>query len=128
MTRRKWFGLLPVVAGAPLMGDTPKPAVDILKSFDAREWAHEFVRYVKLNPAIATDEDVMATWFANSLMRGYDEHAHRQTSPPPPFPWAYSRESLRGAVARGWCHPKNSHKVFDNHLADAVVDELMKLA
>lgn len=46
---------------------------EILKSFDARDWARAFVAHVKANPAIATDEETMATWFANALMRGYDE-------------------------------------------------------
>jgi hypothetical protein len=43
-----------------------------LPSFDARDWAAAFC---KLNPSI--DEDLMLAWFANALMRGYDEHAAR---------------------------------------------------
>jgi hypothetical protein len=39
-----------------------------LPSFDAHDWARAFC---KLNPSI--DEDLMVTWFANALMRGYDE-------------------------------------------------------
>ena len=42
------------------------------QSFDARDWAKEFVETVKRNPEIATDEGTMITWFANSLMSGYD--------------------------------------------------------
>ena len=41
-----------------------------LPSFDARDWAQAFC---KLNPTI--DEGVMIAWFANALMRGYDERA-----------------------------------------------------
>jgi len=52
----------------------------ILKSFDARQWAKHFVAHVRENPSIATDEATMASWFANALMRGYDE-AHRQHRP-----------------------------------------------
>jgi hypothetical protein len=37
-------------------------------SFDARDWARAFC---KQYPAI--DEHVMLGWFANALMRGYDE-------------------------------------------------------
>jgi hypothetical protein len=37
-------------------------------SFDARDWAAAFC---KLNPEM--DEGVMLAWFANALMRGYDE-------------------------------------------------------
>ena len=43
-----------------------------LPSFDAQEWAKAFC---KINPGI--DEDIMVGWFANALMRGYDEHAKR---------------------------------------------------
>jgi len=43
-----------------------------LPSFDARDWA---VAFCKLNPAI--DENLMITWFANALMRGYDEATSR---------------------------------------------------
>lgn len=41
-----------------------------LPSFDARDWAKEFCKH---NPGI--DESVMIEWFANALMRGFDEHA-----------------------------------------------------
>lgn len=37
-------------------------------------------------------------------------------------------KELRGAVARGWCHPKNSHKEMDADLAEAIVSEIVKLA
>jgi hypothetical protein len=43
-----------------------------LPSFDAVDWAKAFC---KLNPQM--DEELMITWFANALMRGYDEHAAR---------------------------------------------------
>lgn len=43
-----------------------------LPSFNARDWAAAFC---KLNPTM--DEDLMISWFANALMRGYDEHAAR---------------------------------------------------
>ena len=33
-------------------------------------------------------------------------------------------EAIRGAVARGWCHPKNSHKAMDSDLALAIADEV----
>ena len=39
-----------------------------LPSFDARDWAKAFC---KLFPD--SDEELMVTWFANALMRGYDE-------------------------------------------------------
>lgn len=52
----------------------PLPSgAEILKSFDARDWAKAFVEHVRQIPGIATDEETMTTWFANALMRGYDE-------------------------------------------------------
>lgn len=50
---------------------------DFTQSFDARDWAAAFVARVKENPGIASDEATMLGWFANALMRGYDEHAVR---------------------------------------------------
>ena len=52
-------------------------ATDFIESFDSRAWAAAFVATVKAHPAIATDEATMTGWFANALMRGYDEHAVR---------------------------------------------------
>jgi hypothetical protein len=43
-----------------------------LPSFDAQDWAKAFC---KINPEM--DEGVMLSWFANALMRGYDEHRAR---------------------------------------------------
>jgi len=44
-----------------------------LPSFDARDWAEAFVERANLDPAFATDKGIMIGWFANALMRGYDE-------------------------------------------------------
>lgn len=54
---------------------------DFTQSFDARDWAKAFVEHVEKNPSIATDEGTMISWFANALMRGYDEHAWRNPAP-----------------------------------------------
>jgi len=37
------------------------------------------------------------------------------------------REHLAQAVARAWCHEKNAYKVMDTDLAEAIVDELLKM-
>lgn len=50
------------------------------QSFDAMDWARAFVAIARENPAIATDEGTMVGWFANALMRGYDEHARRASA------------------------------------------------
>lgn len=45
-----------------------------LPSFDAQDWAVAFLKVVKekgLDPV--ADEDWVRGWFANALMRGYDE-------------------------------------------------------
>lgn len=54
-----------------------------LPSFDARDWAAAFCKIAtglgyKDAEGKSIDEGWMVTWFANSLMRGYDEHASRQ--------------------------------------------------
>lgn len=49
-------------------------------SFDARDWAKEFVATARRNPKLATDEGTMLGWFANAIMRGYDE-AKRRPAP-----------------------------------------------
>ena len=35
-----------------------------------------------------------------------------------------NREELLGAIARGWCSEKNSHKTMDSDLALAILDEV----
>ena len=45
-----------------------------LPSFDARDWAEAFV---KSNPDCGIPHDVMIGWFANALMRGFDEAVSR---------------------------------------------------
>jgi hypothetical protein len=51
------------------MNTPPKERPDWpLPSFSAVDWAEAFC---KINPGI--DEDVMIGWFANALMRGYDQ-------------------------------------------------------
>ena len=47
------------------------------ESFDARDWAAAFVERSRKDATFATDEGTMLAWFANALMRGYDEHARR---------------------------------------------------
>jgi hypothetical protein len=46
-----------------------------LPSFDARDWAAAFLKY---HPDKGLDEGDMIGWFANALMRGYDERSSRQ--------------------------------------------------
>ena len=52
-------------------------AENFQQSFDAQVWAKAFVAIVKKNPAVAVDEGTMIGWFANALMRGWDERERR---------------------------------------------------
>lgn len=47
-----------------------------LQSFDHVDWASAFME--RVNAGITVDEAFMRVWFANALMRGYDEHAQRK--------------------------------------------------
>ena len=35
------------------------------------------------------------------------------------------KEKILGAVARGWCSPKNEHKVMDIDLAESITKEVV---
>jgi hypothetical protein len=48
-----------------------------LPSFDARDWAKAFCKTVKDKQGVDLDEGWMVSWFAASLMRGYDEGRSR---------------------------------------------------
>ena len=72
LRRNLWtvfLGLLPAFGQKK-----PKLAsgAEILRSFDARDWAKHFVAHVKAIPGLSEDEETMTTWFANALMKGYD--------------------------------------------------------
>ena len=58
------------------------PVDDFYKSFDAVVWAKAWLKIVSEHPEVPTDEGTMIGWFANALMRGYDEHAWRNPAPP----------------------------------------------
>ncbi|MDE3077789.1 MAG: hypothetical protein KGJ86_20400 [Chloroflexota bacterium] len=51
-----------------------------LPSFDARDWAEAFCKIAK-EKGYDIDEGWMTSWFANALMRGFDEHAARTAVP-----------------------------------------------
>lgn len=58
-----------------------------LPSFDAQDWAAAFCKIAtnlgyKDADGKPIDEGWMITWFANALMRGFDEHASRSSSLP----------------------------------------------
>jgi hypothetical protein len=69
-----------------------------LPSFDAQDWAAAFVKagteYGWLNKI---DEEIMRTWFANALMRGYDQRSAEPTAAEGVM--AELLEALKGVVA-----------------------------
>lgn len=153
-TRRKLFAAL---ATLPFIGKvfaTQKlpESSEILMSFDARDWARHFISHVKANPSIPLDEGTMQSWFANALMRGYDESTMVLNYKLPDVVYTtkecihfkisnfgaeadiaagkflsfLSETGIRGAVARGWCSEKNRYKEMDFDLAEAIVQSLME--
>jgi hypothetical protein len=50
---------------------------NVLLSFDSQHWAAAFLQTLRENPEIVIDHDLMVCWFANALMRGYDEREWR---------------------------------------------------
>jgi hypothetical protein len=48
-------------------------STEFMHSFDARDWAKAFVEHVRADSGIAFDESAMIGWFANAIMRGYEE-------------------------------------------------------
>ena len=70
--------VVPEVAVRAQLGLPWLPAnFDVLRSFDAEHWAAAFLQVLRENPDIRVDHDPMRTWFANALMRGYDEKTWR---------------------------------------------------
>lgn len=53
---------------------------EFTQSFDATVWAEAFVQHVNAHPEIPTDVGTMTGWFANAIMRGFDE-AQRRAAP-----------------------------------------------
>lgn len=68
---------------AEKLSKRPNP-VSPLDSFDARDWAKEFMRCNNglsgpfVSSHVRVDEETMVGWFANALMRGYDERRSRE--------------------------------------------------
>lgn len=98
---------------------------------DARKWAEEFVALYRVRGPDAVDVDLMTAWFASAI-----EHSHgvrrwrsvRAESSEQGYRRLVLGEAsladVRGAVARGWCHPLNAEKEMDVILAEAIVEQL----
>lgn len=46
------------------------------ETFDAAAWADAWLLTLKEHPGIADDRQTMIGWFANAIMRGYDQKAN----------------------------------------------------
>ena len=110
MNRREVLGSMITLGVAGQVSAEPAfQPVDSSKvpgSFDASDWASEFCR-VASSKGINIDEGWMITWFANALMRGYDEYENKM------------RQKCNEIAARCWCDPQTENKVMDVELAHA---------
>jgi hypothetical protein len=134
MTRPMFFATIAAFFGVKA---SAQPRIDFssdvsfAQSFSGKDWADAFVEYVKTNPLIATDAETMHTWFASAIMRGYDERDRRLDkevrAAGKSIEYTLEKKALLGAIARGWCAEKNSHKQMDCNLAEAIADEVLAL-
>lgn len=58
-------------------------------SFDGQVWAKAFLERAKLDPKFATDEGNLIGWFANAIMRGFDDIS--QGRPPDQVAFLFSK-------------------------------------
>ncbi len=57
------------------------PDGHVPESFDAQVWADAFMRVIDNIGRDRIDDGLMIGWFANALMRGYDQHARSVEAP-----------------------------------------------
>lgn len=102
----------------------PAPEPDPLKGIDAQKWAKEFMR-IWSGRWSEVDEGLMIGWFANAIMRGFDEGQRRlrkqhgcelpplaepkPSAPPAPEPKCYHCETCRKQ-----CSPKTGQSICCN--------------
>lgn len=78
MNKKKLFLDVKVATTMIEAATPPKKVSKLPGSFDARDWASEFVEiFHNLYPGVDIDESWMLSWFANSLMAGYDTATSR---------------------------------------------------
>lgn len=94
--------------------EQPSYDMSIHSNPDAQAWAKFFIK-TQAETGFTIDEGLMISWFANAMMAMHDYLKQSKAS---------TIEEIRGAVARGWCTPENSHKVMDATLALAIADSV----
>ena len=124
-TGQLWDALWDWMEARRLDRETPEPDQSFTQSFQAEPWALAFIAIVRRNPSIATDEGTMLGWFANAIMRGYDERVRESKKKlldlakqieelpraplkievPLPSPDLQAlREKLAAYAHEAWCH------------------------
>lgn len=63
------------------MEKTKLPPCKVPASFDAKDWAEEFNNVLVRKGEQPYDPGWLIGWFANALMRGYDEYARKHPEP-----------------------------------------------
>lgn len=87
---RAYLRMLEQHAPTPMHCDEPRnPACS--NSFDARDWARDFRATAKALGYCDMDEGWLIGWFANAIMRGWDEHAKQQPAEPMITEWERKR-------------------------------------
>jgi hypothetical protein len=96
------------------------------QSFDASDWARSFVGYVNANPVIATDEATMIGWFANALMRGFDEANRRRDALPLPAggETPETQEPPRSRLTLAEKHARRLRQQIADHGCPALMPEI----
>lgn len=72
------------------------------ESFDARDWAREFNVIAQSLGYSAMDDGWLTTWFANSIMRGYDEAQRRRPASGPPSLEGVASGHVWERISGGW--------------------------
>jgi len=66
-------------------------------TIDADVWAKEWLKTIKKNPSIPTDEASMIGWFANAIMAGYAAAYNKHTVPFKGDPHTAAYEDMKAA-------------------------------
>jgi len=90
-----WFGKLsePTARTCNLGFKWLPENFNVHQTFDGQLWAAYFLETLRQNPDIIIDHELMYTWFANALMRGYDESRWQSL---------YYKRSVRRALFPWW--------------------------
>jgi ribosomal protein L37AE/L43A len=126
--------ILPFLAGFAARGGSlvGAPAADLpspLPSFDARDWAKSFVAHVKAIPGIPADEETMLGWFANALMRGFDENDARWRKAVAQSGRTHVGFLTREAVAGAVLGALDDHgAIVSYNLSERIIDSVIALA